>query len=246
MARARKSHDTGKEEVKSSRANLEPAYSPKVGGNLLVVYADLQREGDPYARVLVLNFMAKYAARYFIDLLIHNDTWEWIEPLGSREALKTSGGVRISMFKDDLNKLMAYKMSEAERSWEDDLVKQNVLRFKYGTHEAAKKDDNEEHPDGSAETLSDGGVKASKSKRGSARTPKEPKVKVDKSGFVSAIELAADSKLEGREVRGILRSSGLTKPDIGWMWPKGSNELKEAKKIIDAGIKALLKKKGKK
>jgi hypothetical protein len=33
---------------------------------------------------------------------------------------------------------------------------------------------------------------------------------------------------------------------MGWMWPKGSPELKEAKKIIDAGIKALLKKKGKK
>jgi hypothetical protein len=31
MARARKSHDTGKEEVKSSRAKLEPAYSGKVG-----------------------------------------------------------------------------------------------------------------------------------------------------------------------------------------------------------------------
>jgi hypothetical protein len=246
MARARKSHDTGKEEVKSSRAKLEPAYSGKVGGNKLVVYADLQREGDPYARVLVLNFMAKYAARYFIDLLIHNDTWEWTDPLGSREALKTSSGVRVSMFKDDLHKLMDYKMSEDERSWEDEIVKQHTLRFKYGTHEAASKDDNTEHSHGSDETLSDGGTKKTKSKRGEPRAPKEPKVKVDKSGFVSAIEIAADSKLEGREVRGILRSSGLTKPDMGWMWPKGSPELKEAKKIIDAGIKALLKKKGKK
>lgn len=244
MARARKSHDTGKEEVKSG-AKLEPAYSSN-GRDPLVVYADLQREGDPYARVLILKFQAKYAARYFIDLLIHNDTWEWIDPIGAREALKTTGGVRISMFKDDLNKLMAYKMSEAERSWEDEQVKQHTLRFKYGTHEAAGKDDNTEHSDGTDETLSDGGTKTSKPKRGSARTPKEPKVKVDKSGFVSAIELAADSKLEGREIRGILRSSGLTKPDIGWMWPKGSNELKEAKKVIDAGIKALLKKKGKK
>jgi hypothetical protein len=33
--------------------------------------------------------------------------------------------------------LLDYKMSEDERSWEDELVKQNTLRFKYGTHEAA-------------------------------------------------------------------------------------------------------------
>jgi hypothetical protein len=59
-------------------------------------------------------------------LLIHNDTWEWTDPLGSREALKTSSGVRISMFKDDLHKLMDYKMSEDERSWEDEIVKQNT------------------------------------------------------------------------------------------------------------------------
>jgi hypothetical protein len=51
MARARKSHDTGKEEVKSSRAKLEPAYSSR-SVDRFVVYADLQREGDPYARVL--------------------------------------------------------------------------------------------------------------------------------------------------------------------------------------------------
>lgn len=244
MARARKSHDTGKEEVKSSRSNLEPAYSSN-GRDRFVVYADLQREGDPYARVLILKFQAKYAARRFIDTLIHTDQWEWIDPIGPRKCIRTSTGVRISMFGDDLAMLLDYKLSEDERSWEDELVKQNTLRFKYGKHEAAK-DDNEEHSHGTDETLSDGGVKASKSKRGSARTPKEPKVKVDKSGFVSAIELAADSKLEGREVRGILRSSGLVKPDMGWMWAKGSPELKEAKKIIDAGIKALLKKKGKK
>lgn len=237
MARARKSHDSGKEEVKSSRGNLEPAYSGKVGGNKFVVYADLQREGDPYARVLVLNFAAKYAARYFINLLIHNDEWQWIEPLGPRKAIRTTGGTRISMFGDDLEELLEYKMSEDERAWEDERVKQNTLRFKYGTHEAAKKDDNEEHAHGTVETLSDGGTKKTKSKRGGTGTPKEPKVKVDKSGFVSAIDIAKDLKVEGREVRVALRASGMTKPDIGWMWPKDSKELKDARKVIEAGLK---------
>jgi hypothetical protein len=243
MARARKSHDSGKEEVKS-RTKLEPAYAAN-GRDRFVVYADLQREGDPYARVLILKFQAKYAARRFIDMLIHTDEWEWTDPIGPRKCIKTSTGVRISMFGNDLAMLLDYKLSEDERVWEDELVKQNTLRFKYGKHEAAK-DDNAEQSDGTDETLSDGGVKASKSKRGSARTPKEPKVKIDKSGFVTAIQLAGDVKLEGREIRGILRASDLVKPDIGWMWPKGSTEAKEAEKIIKAGVKDLLKRKGKK
>jgi hypothetical protein len=248
MARARKSHDTGKEEVKTSHTKLEPPYSGKVGGNKYVVYADLQREGDPYARVLVLNFSATYAARYFIDLLIHNDTWEWVDSIGPRKCIRTSTGVRVSMFHDDLAMLLNCKRSEDERSWEDDLVKQNTLRFKYGTHEGAKAtdNDNEEPEHGTDETLSDGGVKRIKSKGKGPRVTKEPKVKIDKSGFVTAIDIAGDSKLEGREIRGILRASDLKKPDVGWMWPKGSAELKAAEKVIKDGIKALLKKKGKK
>lgn len=237
MVRARKSHDSGKEEVKSSRGNLKPAYSGKVGGNKLVVYADLQRETDPYARVLILNFAAEYAARYFIDLLIKDDTWEWTDPIGSRKAIRTTGGTRISMFGDDLEKLLEYKMSPDERSWEDELIKQNTLRFKYGTHEAAKKDDNQEHAHGTTEALSDGGTKKTKSKRSEPRTPKEPKVKVDKSGFVSAIDIGKELKLEGREVRVALRASGMVKPDIGWMWPKDSKELKAARKAIEANLK---------
>lgn len=242
MARARKSHATNEEDVKSSRTKLKPAYSGKVGGNKFVVYADLQRESDPYARVLVLNFAAEYAARHFIDLLIHNDEWEWVDPIGSRKCIKTSTGVRISMFKDDLEMLLDYKMSEEEKTYENDQVKQSVLRFKYGTHEAAKReDDNEEQPDGADETLGDGRAKT-KSKRGTARTPKEPKVKVDKSGYVSANDIAKELKVEGREVRGALRASGMTKPDIGWMWPKDSKELKEARKTIEANLKKKSKK----
>lgn len=242
MARARKSHDTDEENAKSSR--LKPAYAAKVGGNHLVVYCDLQRESDPYARVLVLNFAAEYAARAFIDALIHNDEWEWVDPIGTRKCIRTTTGVRISMFKDDLEMLLNYKMSPAEKEWDDERMKQSVLRFKYGTHEGTRKsDDNEELEDGTDETLSAGRTKI-KSKRKEPRAPKEPKVKVDKSGYVSANDIAQELKVEGREVRGVLRSTGMTKPDIGWAWPKDSKELKEARKIIEKGLKDGKKKKG--
>lgn len=235
MARTRKSHESGKEDVKSSRAKLEPAYAAN-GHDRYVVYADLQREGDPYARVLVLKFAAKYAARRFIDGLIHNDEWEWVDPIGSRKCIRTTGGVRISMFGDDLTMLLDYKLSEDERSWDDENMKQNTLRFKYGKHEAAK-DDKDERDDGEGETLSDGGTAKTKSRRKEPRAAKEPKAKVDKSGFVSANDIGKQLNLEGREIRVILRASDLKKPDIGWMWPKGSPELKEAEKVIKAGMK---------
>lgn len=244
MARARKSHDSNEEDVKSSGIKLKPAYSSLVGGNKLVVYADLQRESDPYARVLVLNFAAEYAARAFINALIHNDEWEWVDPVGSRKCIRTTTGVRISMFGDDLAMLLDYKMSEAEKQWTDESMKQNVMRFKYGTHEAVKRDDdNEQLEDGTAETLGSSRTAKGKSRRKEPRAPKEPKIKVDKSGFVSANDIAKELKVEGRIVRGVLRSSGLTKPDIGWAWPKDSKELKEMRALIEKGLKEGKKKK---
>lgn len=245
MARVRKSHVRDEEDVKSSRSKLKPPISAKVGGNHLVIYADLQRESDPYARVLVKMFAAEYAARAFIDALIHNDEWEHVDPIGSRKAIKTTTGVRISMFGDDLQALLDYKMNEQEREWTDEEMKQQVLRFKYGRHEGVKDSADEELEDGATQTPGAGGTKKTKSGRKEPRAPKEPKVKVDKSGFVSANDIAKELKVEGREVRGVLRASGLTKPDIGWAWPKDSKELKEMRALIEKGLKAG-KKKGKK
>lgn len=246
MARSRKSHEAGKENVKTSSLKLKPAYSGKVGGDKFIVYADLQREGDPYARVLILKFAAEYSARGFINALIHNDSWQWVDPIGSRKCIRTETGVRISMFGNSLEELLTYKLSEEEKLWGDDQLKQNVLRFKYGTHEAVNKDDNKQPQDGADETLSDGGTSSKKSGRKEPKSSREPKVKVDKSGFTSANEIAAKFNLEGREIRGILRASDLKKPDIGWMWAKKSPELKQAEEVIKAGVKALTKKKGKK
>lgn len=243
MARARKSHATDKETVKPSKG-LEPAFASKVGGNKYVVYCDLEREGDPYARVLVLNFQAKYAARWFIMKLIHNDEWQWVDPIGSRKCIRTSSGIRISMFHDDLKMLLEYKPTEAEAAWEDEWTERSVLRFKYGQHEEVKsRHDVEEDQDGHD---SDGGTKKTKSKGKGPRAPKEPKVKVDKSGHISANDIAKELKLEGREIRGILRASKMQKPAHGWSWIKGSDEYKAARKTIEDGVKALKKKKGKK
>lgn len=245
MARARKSHDTDEEEVKS-RGKLKPAYASN-GRDRFVVYCDLTREGDPYPRVLILKFDAEYAARAFIDAVIHNDEYAECIPVGKREGIVTTTGVRITMFGKTLFELLEYRMSEAEKAWSDDQMKQMVLHFKYGTHEAAKKsDDNEEPQNGADETLGGSSPAKTKFRRKEPRAPKEPKVKVDKSGYVSANDIAGEHKVEGRVVRGILRDNGCTKPDIGWMWPKDSKELKEMRSLIEKGLKTVAKKKGKK
>ena len=242
VRRARKSHVSNEENTKSSKGKLKPPYG-SAGHNPFVVYCDLQRDSYPYARVLILNFAAEYAARYFIDLLIHNDTWEECEPVGTREGINTATGVRITMFGKTLWELLDYKMTAEEKEWADEEVKQQVLRFKYGTHEATRgRNDNEEELDGTDETLGDNTTKR-RPKRKEPRAPKTAKVKVDKSGYVSANDIAKELKVEGREVRGALRASGMKKPDVGWMWEKKSDELKEARKVIEKNLKTKAKKK---
>lgn len=243
VRRSRKSHAAGEEKVKPSRG-IEPAYGGKPGSNPYVVYADLQKDGDPTPRILILNFAAKYAAAYFINKLIHGNTWEECEPIGSREGIRTASGVRITMFNKDIWPLLEYKPTDAEAAWEDEGVDKSVLRFKYGRHEEVKRrDDNEQDEAGSD---GDSGEGKTKPKRQKSSSPREPKAKVDKSGHVSANDIAKELKLEGREIRGILRGSKLEKPAHGWSWPKDSKELKEIRKLIEAGVKELKKKKGKK
>ena len=226
MARSRKSHDTTEEITKSHRG-IKPPYSAKTGGNIYVVYADLRKETDEYARVLVMNFAEQYAARWFILSLIGNDEWEYAAPIGNRSCLRTSSGIRLSMFNDHLQSVIDYEPTEAELEWSDDSKKQSIAQFKYGRHESAKAKIDEESDDDRADTA--------EPKRKAARAPKEVKAKPDLSGYVSANDIAKELKVEAREVRGVLRSLQLVKPAHGWSWPK--DEAEKIKKQIEKGLK---------
>lgn len=229
MVRSRKSHAVDEENTKLTR-KLHPAYSGRAGGNIYVVYADYAQEGETISRVLVLNFLAEYAAAWFIQSLIHKDEYEWIDPIGSRECIRTSSDIRISMFGDDLTKLLNYKPSSDEEEWSDEEVHKSIMRFKYGksedkvTHETIE-DNDSEHP--------------SSSKPERTRIVKEPKTRIDRTGMVSANDIAKELGVEGREVRGVLRGMKLIKPEGGWLFDKKTAEdirdkvkkgLKEAKK----------------
>lgn len=236
MARARKSHDLDEEKAKTK---LQPAWG-KCGDNPYVIYCDLTRDGDEYPRILVKNFKAKYAAKYMLTKLTHNDTWEECDPIGSRRGIITSGGVRITMSGDSLFMLLDYEPTGAELEWRDEQTEKHVLQFKYGSSEGAKRRDEDQDGSGGhdpevSQRESDANPPRDKHGDRSKRQPREPKSRVDTSGYVSANNIAAELKVEGREVRGVLRSLKLEKPAHGWSWPKV--EAEKIKEKVRAALK---------
>lgn len=238
MARARKSHEGDVEKVKT---RLEPAYGA-CGDNPYVVYCDYKRDGEEHARMLVKIFKAKYAAKFFLDKLIRTDTWEECDPVGGRTGIITATGIRITMFGEVVKTLLEYEPTEAEAAWRDDLVEKEVLRLKYGSAEGAKPKeevteislvDYPADPDGV------GPVKVKVIKE--SKPIKEKKPKIDTSTMVSANDIAKKLKVEGREVRGVLRAMKLEKPEHGWAWSKD-----EAAKIEEKVSVALKEGKAKK
>lgn len=246
MARARKSHEPGEEEAKPTRSKLPPAYSPRVDGHTYVIYSTVKKEGDPYARSIVHKFLARYAAAWYVKKVIGSDTVEWAKWLDRDDMLVTSSGIQIRAASDQMKELYPYEPTGEEVEWKDELLLQSVMRFRHGRHEAlaAANDDNHRHP----EQPDIEGSTVTPEKRGKrekpAREPKVVKPKPNLDGFVSANDIAKQLKVEGREVRGVLRGLKLTKPEHGWSWPK--DEAKKMKATIEDELKKIAKKKGKK
>ncbi len=234
MARARKSHDGDVETVKT---RLDPPYG-SCGDNPYVVYCDYHRDGEEHSRVLILNFKAKYAAAFMIAKLLNGDTWEECDPVGGRVGVITASGIRITMTGRDVWDLLEYEPTAAEAEWKDDQVAQWVLRFKYGSAEGVKKD----QPVDEDDDLPKHAPAAREARAGKKeKVVKEKKPKVDTSGLVSANDIAKKLKVEGREVRGVLRSLKMEKPAHGWAWSKD-----EAAKIEEKVSVALKEGKAKK
>lgn len=217
MAR-RKSHQSNEENVKERRGPIQYPY---------VVYAS--KEGPPL-KWLILKFTSAWGARNMIHQLIGRDTYEWkkMASVGWNYML-TSNGINISLRHNGLNKeVMELEFNEAES-----FMSPEVRYFLHGpseSHRAAYVD---------SDLPKHSPVAKSRRERASGE-PKERKAKVDRTGYVSANEIAAQLGVPGRDVRGILRTLKLQKPVRGWCWPK--DEAEEIKKKIEKGLKAKAKK----
>lgn len=233
MARARKSHNTDEENIKPSRNKLPAAVSPKVGGNRYPIYVDYS------GRIIVALYNQYYAARWFINSVIGpTGSYEWIEPFAGRQCIRTDAGVRIGMY-GPLKDILDYEMSEEELAWSDPPMSKNILHLKYGSWNNEKSDGEDEAPDLPKHAVAARAIRAERKE--TSPTAKSNPPKRDLSEYVSANDIARELKLEGREVRGILRHLKLEKPSHGWSWPK-----EEATNIRAQVVAALHNTKGKK
>lgn len=239
MARASKSHRS-REEITKTPDGLELPYSPRVDGHRYVVYCSLKKDGDPYGRTLILKFLATYAAQFFVKKLIRDDEFEWCKFMDRDWMLTTSTGITVRCAGNQLRDIMSYEPTEKELEWTDPQLIGSINKFRYGVHEAAPAA-NDYGPDvESADDTEHEPAAKSKRQRTSEKPKKDPKPKVDSGNHTSANDIAKNLGVMGREVRAVLRSLKLEKPDHGWSWPK-----KEAAEI-ETRVKAELKKAKKK
>lgn len=229
MARSRKSHEASKEDMKRTRNGREPAYSGKVDGHRYVIYCHMKK--DNISHVLVEKFFATYAANYFIDKVIGNDTIEWSKWFDRDTSIITSSGICIRAHLDQIREIYEYDPTEAESEWVDDQLIRKVNSFKYGASEYSSKAYIEENLPMPPEER-----KQRREKSNKVREAKPQRVKHDTSGMISANDIAKKLGVEGREVRAVLRAMKLEKPEYGWMFdPKTAAEIEV--KVKD-GLKA--------
>lgn len=230
MARS-KLHDRSKEDAKSRRG--PPSYP-------YVVYASWCPPGGEL-RWLILKFKEPWGARNMINSLTHN-------LFGGGYELKTAqsmgwhymqfeNGMKVSLRDNDAyREVMELDFDEAES-----YVSDEVRYFKYGSSfEGVKRTGDTPPSNEQSDDNGRGDRKAHKKIRdgsGPARDPKVPRQKVDKSGKVSANDIAEELGVEGRVVRGILRGMNLTKPAGGWLFEEALAD------DIRAKVKSGLKKK---
>lgn len=244
MARSRKSHKTNEEETKSRRG--PPSYP-------YVVYASWTPPGYDL-RWLVLKFKDAWGARNMINALTHS-------LFGGSYELKTrpgmgwhymhfDNGMQISLRDNErYSEVMELEFDDTEA-----FVSDEVQQFKYGStfesRETSSSDTpskrrsnrrssgdrtEDSHTDGTEKKRSrDAGDKVKGDRSGSDAVHKK-RPKLDRSGLVSANDIAVELGVEGRIVRGVLRGLKLTKPEGGWAWKP--DEAEEIKKKIKAGLK---------
>lgn len=215
MARSsRKSHEEPVEKAKRKKEKTERPF---------VVYASYKPKGEEHLppRWLVLNFETAEHAAAHVAHLIGNDDYEWAKWISGDDYIITSKGISIRLAS---NRMVEVLDTEVDP---DDYAKSIYIPpFLYGPSEFVPK---QSHNDDTGE-----GEDRPRRKR-EAREPKEPKVKIDKTGLISANDIAKKLGVEGREVRGVLRAMKLEKPQGGWLFDKKTAE--EIEEKVKKGLK---------
>ena len=208
MVRAKQSHKADKEKTKASTRIEHP----------FVVYSSYNPgERMETMRWLVDKFMSAEAARGHINALIGQDSWEYdgITVL-KYPGIRTSTGITITL-RDQamLDRVMSL-------DYEEERMTDNVRYFKF--REVAKGG----IPDSESDSRPSLRPKASRAGDRSSKT-RDRAPRLDKTGMVSANQIAEELGCQGSAVRSVLRAMKLEKPQGGWYFDKEVAEEIKAK-----------------
>lgn len=222
MARRSSDKNKGLDPVNNLTGLREPFPSSPTKPPKYAVYGTYPHDAEPgKSRLLVIPFLATYAAKHFVETLLQNGGFKWKSPT----IIVGDNGVKVKS--DQLEEIMEYEYVGAEASWElpARMVQQaDMIRREYR--------EDSERPDPTGAEDEDAPERPSKKPK---REPKPEKVKIDKSGLVSVGEIAEQMGIEARDARAALRKQKIEKPDGGWLWKP--DKVDDIKKIIKAGLK---------
>lgn len=222
MARRSSTGNKGLDQVNASTGLREPFPSSPTKPPKYAVYGTYPHDAEPgRSRLLVVPFLATYAAKHFVETLLQGGKFKWQSPT----ILIGENGVKVKS--DQLEEIIEYEYVGNEASWE---LPSHMTQQAEGIRREYREDD-VSRPDPTGAEGDDAPEQPTKPKR----EPKPEKPKIDKSGLVSVGEIAEQMGIEARDARGALRKQKVEKPDGGWLWTP--DKVDGIKKIIKAGLK---------
>lgn len=183
--------------------------------HFFVRYPHDAKEGE--GRMISISWAAPYAARKYLEFIMDGEEVDWT----ALNKFVTSKGVEVScaapsdkLQPNELELALDHKYTKAERAFEvpeKDRKSFELLLRPYP--------DKFEKPS------------TGKAKVGRA-SPNRPEGK-----FITVADICEELKVQPRDGRAALRKAKVEKPEWGWAFPIGSDELKQAKTIIKKGAR---------
>lgn len=157
-------------------------------------------------RLAFHNFYGRFAAKRFLDLVISNDPYTWLDDntilIANRIKVQGEGGT-------DLEAIIEHEDNKLEQQWE---MAEPYLQFAMSIRGEPKVKPTQAEP------------RPTRAKApGRNRSRKTP-------GLVTVAQLADELGITSREARQRLRKSKIAKPDGGWQWP--ADEAAKIKELI--------------
>lgn len=160
------------------------------------------------------NFHATYAAKKFIDMIIQDNDFKWV----NSQTIITDSGYKIrAEYHCSLEDVIEYEYKGKEKDFEFPVPYAGMFARFAGD------------PSSSSSTHTDTPKREREREPRTPRAPSEPRP----DGLVPLADIVQELNMDPREARQILRKSDIDKPSYGWAWPQ--NEVDKVKKVLKKG-----------